>query len=314
MFKEKNMILKKVIVKTTTEGADIVSAILINNGCTGTTIVDKTDVIIATKDDKSASELTRFYPQNVLVVGVIEHEDPKTAIADIKAELAELKKANNSLGELTVRTEEVNSEHWSDIWQDYYKAYIVGKIKICGTWQKQGKHFFKIPVLLNPGAAFGTGQHPTTELVIMSMQKLNLKNKVVMDVGCGSGILAICALKLGAKHAIMLDIDDVAIESSILNAQTNNVKDKVTVLKKDIVYKKDTELKADILFVNINSKVNMDYAKNINNNINEKGVVILSGILPEYRAKIKNAYISQGFEVMDELTLDNWITYVMRKV
>lgn len=307
------MILKKVIVKTTTEGADIVSSILINNGCTGTTIVDKTDVIIATKDDKCASELTRFYPKNVLVVGVIEHEDPEVAIADIKQELAKLKELNKSFGELSTRTEEVNSEHWSDIWQDYYKAYIVGKIKICGTWQKQNKHFFKIPVLLNPGAAFGTGQHPTTELVIMAMQKLNLKNKVVMDIGCGSGILAICALKLGAKQAIMLDVDDVAIDSSMLNAQTNNVKDKVTVLKKDIIYKKNTTLKADIIFVNINSKTNMDYAKNINNNINDNGTVILSGILPEYREKIKEAYQNQGFEVLDELTLDSWITYVMRK-
>lgn len=307
------MILKKVIVKTTTEGADIVSSVLINNGCTGTTIVDKSDVVIATKDDKSASELTRFYPESVLVVGVIEHEDPKVALQSIKDVLAELKKNTKGLGALTIRTEEVNSEHWSDIWQDYYKAYIVGKIKICGTWQKQTKSLFKIPVLLNPGAAFGTGQHPTTELVIMSMQKLNLKGKIVMDVGCGSGILAICALKLGAKHAIMLDIDDVAIDSSTLNAQTNNVKDKVTVLKKDIIYKADKELKADVIFVNINSKINMDYAKNINNNLNENGTVILSGILPEYRDKIKNAYEVQGFEVCDELTLDNWITYVMRK-
>lgn len=307
------MILKKVIVKTTTEGADFVSSILINNGCTGTTIVDKSDVIIATNNDKSANELTRFYPESVLVVGVIENEDPAIALENIKNTLAALKQSAKGVGPLTIRTEDVNSEHWSDIWQDYYKAYIVGKIKICGTWQKQTKSLFKIPVLLNPGAAFGTGQHPTTELVIMSMQKLNLKGKTVMDVGCGSGILAICALKLGAKNAILLDIDDVAIDSSLLNAQTNNVKDKVTVLKKDIIYKVDKTLKADIVFVNINSKINMDYAKNINNNINNNGIVILSGILPEYRDKIRNAYEEQGFDVCDELKLDNWITYVMRK-
>ena len=314
MYKENYMILKKVIVKTTSEGADLVSSLLINNGCNGTTIVDKSDVIIAIKDDKFASELTRFYPKSVLVVGVIQNDNPEESIENIKLQLSQLKSAAKGVGELTLRTEEVNSEHWSDIWQDYYKAYIVGKIKICGTWQKQNKSLFKIPVLLNPGAAFGTGQHPTTELVIMAMQKLNLKGKTVMDVGCGSGILAICALKLGAKHAILLDIDEVAVESSILNAQTNNLKDKVTVLKKDIIYKADKKLKADILFVNINSKTNMDYASNINNNINPNGTVILSGILPEYREKIREAYELQGFEVCNELTLDNWITYVMRKV
>lgn len=309
------MILKKVIVKTTSEGADIVSAILIENGCTGTTIVDKSDVIIATKDEEKASELTRFYPKNVLVVGVIENADPNEAISTIEQTLNYIKRNSKGLGDLTVRIEEVNSEHWSDIWQDYYKAYIVGKIKICGTWQRQSKSLFKIPLYLNPGAAFGTGQHPTTELVIMSMQKfVNLKDKNVIDVGCGSGILGLCALKLGAKHATLIDIDDVAIDSALLNAQTNNLKHKVTVLKKDIIYKENKTLKGDVLFVNINSETNYDYAKNINNNINPNGIVILSGILPEYREKIKVAYEQQGFEVQNELTLDNWITYVMRKI
>lgn len=314
MFKEKFMILKKVIVKTTTEGSDLISAILIENGCTGTTIVDKSDVVIATKDAANASELTRFYPESVLVVGVIESDNPSESLKNIRAQISALKASGVKLGELTLRTEEVNSEHWSDIWQDYYKAYVVGKIKICGTWQKQSRSLFKIPVYLNPGAAFGTGQHPTTELVIMAMQKLNIKNMTVLDVGCGSGILGICALKLGAKCATLIDIDDVAIESSELNAQTNNLKDKITVIKRDIIYKEDKELKGDLLLVNINSETNLDYAKNINNNINPSGLVILSGIIPEYRDKIKNAYTKVGFEVLSELTLDNWITYVMRKV
>ena len=307
------MIFKKVIIKTTTEGADIVSAILLENGCTGTTIVDKSDVIIAVADPKFASELTRFYPKSVLVVGVIEKDDSTECLENIKKELTNLKEKSKNLGELTLRTEDVNSEHWTDIWQDYYKAYIVGKIKICGTWQKQTHSLFKIPVLLNPGAAFGTGQHPTTELVIMAMQKLHLKDKTILDIGCGSGILGICALKLGAKEAIMLDIDDVAIESAILNAQTNNVKDKATILKRDIIYKADKKLHADIIFVNINSKTNMDYAENINNNINANGIAILSGILPEYREKIRHAYEIKGFDVVNEYTLDNWVTYVMKK-
>ena len=170
------MLLKKVIVKTTTKGTDIVSALLLNNGCQGTTIVDKSDVIVSIQDEKQANELIRFYPDDALVVGVIEDDNPTKCITNIRALLKELK-SNKELGSLTARIEEVNSEHWSDIWQDYYKAYIVGKIKICGTWQKVGPNIFKIPVYLNPGAAFGTGQHPTTELVIMAMQKLNLKKQ-----------------------------------------------------------------------------------------------------------------------------------------
>ena len=305
------MILKKVIVNTTSEGADLVSSILIDFGCTGTTIVDKADVIVACKDNKSANELTRFYPESVLVVGVIENENPIESLNKSKAELKSLKENSTGLGSLTVRTEDVNSEHWSDIWQDYYKAYIVGKIKICGTWQKNSRSLFKIPILLNPGAAFGTGQHPTTELVIMAMQKLNMKDKVVVDIGCGSGILGICAVKLGAKHAIMLDIDDVAIDATNLNAQTNNIKDKVTVIKKDVIYKPNNTIKGDILFVNINSKTNMDYAENVNNNLIDKDN--LDTIDPEYREKIKDAYEKVGFMIVEELTMSNWITYILRK-
>lgn len=306
------MILKKIIVKTTTKGTDIVSAILLNNGCNGTTIVDKADVIVATKDEKQANELTKYYPESALVVGVIENENPSSSITKIRNLLKELREYKE-LGPLTARIEEVNSEHWSDIWQDYYKAYVVGKIKICGTWQKSNHSLFKIPIYLNPGAAFGTGQHPTTELVITAMQKFNLKDKYVLDVGCGSGILGICAVKLGAKHATLIDIDDVAIESSLLNAETNKIENKVTVVKEDIIYTPNTNFKGDVIFVNISSQVNLDYSKNINNNINPNGILILSGILPEYRNKTKDAYINVGFELVEEYTLENWITFVLRK-
>lgn len=307
------MLLKKVIVKTTTAGSDVVSAILLENGCNGTTIVDKADVVVASKDETQANELTQFYPEGVLVVGVIEDEKPNECITKIRSLLKDLR-ANKDFGPLTARIEEVNSEHWTDIWQDYYKSYIVGKIKICGTWQKNGPSLFKIPIFLNPGAAFGTGQHPTTELVINAMQKINLNGKEILDVGCGSGILGICAIKLGAKHATLIDIDDVAIESSLLNASTNKIEEKIDVVKEDIIYNENKKLKGDVVFVNISSQVNLDFANNANNNVNPKGILIISGILPEYRNKTKEAYIKQGFELIQEYTLDNWITFVLRKI
>ena len=229
------MILKKVIVRTSTKGADLVSAILLTNGCVGTTIVDKEDVVAVTQNKKEANELTKFYPEETLVVGVIDSEEPKPFITKIKNLLKSLQESKD-LGTLIMRIEDVNSEHWSDIWQDYHKPYIVGKIKICGTWQKPGATLFKTVVYLNPGAAFGTGQHPSTELVIRAMQKLNLKNKTFIDLGSGSGILGICAIKLGAKNGLLIDIDDVAIDSSILNSETNKIQNQVKVIKEDIVY------------------------------------------------------------------------------
>jgi len=307
------MLLKKVIVKTTTKGTDVVSAILLENGCTGTTIVDKSDIVFTVKDKKTIDELVKFYPDEALVVGVIEDDNPTEKISAIRQLLKPLK-SNKEFGSLTLRVEIVNSEHWSDIWQDYYKAYTIGKIKIVGTWQKTIPNPFKITIYLNPGAAFGTGQHPSTELVIASMQKLNLKNKTVLDIGSGSGILGICAVKLGAKHATLIDIDDVAIDSSELNSKTNNVYDKVTVLQEDLIYGENKEIKGDLLLINISSQINLDYAKNINNNINKDGYAILSGISPEYEEKIEKAYTSQGFKVLNKLKLENWITFVLKKI
>ena len=308
------MIFKKVIVKTTSDGADLVSSILLENGCNGTTIVDKNDVLSVTCNEQLSAELTAFYPPNVLVVGIIELDDPTSAIASIKSELEELKSTNKKLGALTTRIEEVNSEHWADIWQDYYKPYTIGKIKIYGTWQKQTGALFKIPILLNPGVAFGTGQHPTTELVIKYMQKINLKDKSVLDIGCGSGILGICALKLGAKEATLVDIDDVAIDSSLINSDINGLANKVSVIKEDIIYKENKSIHADIIFCNISSQIDLDYAKNINNNINKNGIAILSGIRSEYLQTTKEAYKNQGFEIVSEDTLDNWYALLMRKV
>lgn len=309
------MIFKKVIVKTNSSGADLVSSILIENGCTGTTIVDKADVLFATNSEALTKELTCYYPEGVLVVGVIEKEDPTEDFQKIKEKIKSIKEQTKQFGTLTIRTEEVNSEHWSDIWQDYHKPYTIGKVRIFGTWQKPSFSLFKTPILLNPGPAFGTGQHPSTELIISALQKINLKNKTVLDVGCGSGILGITALKLGAKHATLIDIDDVAIESSLLNSATNQVEDKVTVIKKDIVYKAEPSLKADILVCNISNEINLDYAKNMANNVVDggMGIAILSGTLSDYDKQTQTEYEKNGFEIIEKTNIDHWVAYVMRK-
>lgn len=306
------MILKKVIIQTNHVGADTISAILLMNGCTGTTIIDKADVKAITDDKTIITEVTKFYPKEVLVVGVIDSESPTKFLTRIEKAVDNLKQTMTTFGTLNIRTEDVNSEHWTDLWQDYTKAYTIGKLKIYGSWQKPSFSLFKIPVILNPGAAFGTGQHPTTELVISAMQKLNIKDKSILDIGCGSGILAICALKLGAKTATLVDIDDVAIDSSELNCKTNQLENRVTIVNKDLVYKKDSSIKADILLVNISSSINLDYAKNVLNNINPAGYIILSGILPEKKEIIKEAYKEKGFKLIEELEKDGWTALVMK--
>lgn len=309
------MILTKVIVNTTSAGADLVSNILIKNGSNGTTIVDKKDVLDFMRENpklKYSNTITEFYPSQALVVGVIDPATKTETLKKIKKDLTTL--AKNSpfvLGELSVRCEDVNDEHYKDIWNDYYKPFVVGKLKIYAKWQKVKNAFFKIPIILNPGPAFGTGQHPTTEACLALLQTLNLHGKTVLDIGTGTGILGIASIKLGAKSATLTDIDEVAIDSAKLNAETNNCLDKVNILKQDIVG--DSNFVADVALVNIDSKCAINFANGLKQNLTQHGDVIISGVLKTDLDEVSKTYERNGYKIIKQLQKEDWVAFIAQK-
>ena len=308
------MILTKVIVNTTSDGSDLVANILISNGSNGATIVDKKDVVSFMADNPKleySETIITFYPTQALVVGVVQKENQEETLKQIKKDLSALQKNSPfNVGELSIRTEDVNDEHYVDIWMDFYKPYVVGKLKIYASWQKIAKSFFKVPIIVKPGPAFGTGQHPTTECCLELLQKIPVAGKSILDIGTGTGILAICALKLGAKVACLTDIDDVAIESSNENCEINGCLNKVTILKEDVVG--NPSINADIVFLNISTEWALNYAENIKKNINKNGHLIVSGVYEYDKEKVFNHYKSCGYEIEKEMTKDGWVTFLAR--
>ena len=158
--------------------------------------------------------------------------------------------------------------------------------------------------------AFGTGEHETTSMCVNFLEEFVHADDVVLDVGCGSGILGICASKLGAKKVVMTDIDECAIVATEHNMKLNDVTNGQVLLKNLL---DDNTVKGDVIVCNIMAEVLIAFAPYIANNLTENGVIILSGILVERLSAVKNAYLDAGFIFIKEMIKGEWSALVMRR-
>lgn len=200
------------------------------------------------------------------------------------------------------KIEQIEDKDWSREWMDNFHPMRFGhKLWICPSWRDTPDPN-AVNVILDPGLAFGTGTHPTTSLCLEWLDSLNLKDKTVIDFGCGSGILAIAALKLGAKKAIGIDIDPQAILASHNNAEQNNVADKLVLyLAKD----QPKDLKADIVIANILAGPLRELAGAIGALTNPNGLLGLSGILSNQAGTVITAY-QQKFNIEPIIEKEGW--------
>ncbi len=184
----------------------------------------------------------------------------------------------------------IEDQAWERAWMAHYHPMkFSGKLWVCPTGQEQ-REDNTVCLILDPGLAFGTGTHPTTALCLEWLASHNLQGKTVIDYGCGSGILAIAALLLGAKQAYAIDIDPQAITATENNAQKNNVKDKIICSLPD---RFNTEnVKADVVLANILAKPLIEMAGQIAGLLVSGGQLVLSGILAEQTDSVMGAYRS----------------------
>ncbi|SES93150.1 50S ribosomal protein L11 methyltransferase [Thorsellia anophelis] len=192
------------------------------------------------------------------------------------------------------KIEQIEDKDWERAWMDNFHPMQFGqRLWICPSWREVPDPK-AVNVLLDPGLAFGTGTHPTTSLCLQWLDGQDLTGKTVIDFGCGSGILAIAALKLGAKSAIGIDIDPQAITASLENANRNHVANKLTLyLAKDA----PNNLKADFILANILAGPLKELAPNIKALVGSNGSICLSGILASQAESVASAYA-------DEIILD----------
>lgn len=215
-----------------------------------------------------------------------------------------LQKALKENIELELDHSKQKNSDWVKEYQQSITPLAVGKFYIHPTWNEANPEL--INIVIDPALAFGTGHHPTTASAIDAISKYVRSKDEVLDVGCGSGILAIAAIKLGA-HVDACDTDSVCVENSILNAKLNSVE--YRDIWEGSTDKSDK--KYDVVIANIVADVLTFIAKDLKNALKESGVLILSGILDKYEQKVLNYY--KECEIIERIAKDEWITLVLKR-
>lgn len=208
----------------------------------------------------------------------------------------------------------VNEEDWADSWKQYYKPIKTGKrIVIVPVWEKYDKAEEELVVLMDPGMAFGTGTHETTRLCASLLEKYQREGDKMLDVGCGSGILAICAAKLGASECFACDIDPVSVRIANENAEINEtpqVRAEVSDLLRSVP---KISGGYDICCANIVADVIIRMAPDIGEYLADDAYLIVSGIITERAEEVVSALDAAGLKLHDELRENGWFAGVVVK-
>ena len=214
---------------------------------------------------------------------------------------------------VTLTADGVNEEDWAESWKQYYKPIPLGRITIVPAWEDYTAKADEIIVKMDPGMAFGTGTHETTRLVIELMQDEMKAGDRVLDVGTGSGILSICASKLGAGSCNAYDIDPVAVKVARENAKDGGC-DNITVGVSDLLRDVDVSGgKYDLCVANIVADIIIRMMPDISKYVKDDGAIILSGIIYMRADEVREAITSAGYEVVKEAKENDWLALMIKK-
>ena len=217
---------------------------------------------------------------------------------------------DEELGSWEITLDEKENQDWSKKWKEKWTVtHVTDKISVVPSWLKYTPKENEITITLDPGCAFGTGTHQTTQLCMKALEKYLKKGDTMADIGTGSGILAILAKKLGAKSAYGCDNDDTVIDVAVENAQKNNEIDCKFELK---TADKLTE-KFDFVCANILHNVLFEIMGDLKNIMKDSGILSLSGILNEKKDVVLDAINRENLKIIDTIEQDQWISYVVTK-
>ena len=208
----------------------------------------------------------------------------------------------------------LNEEDWANSWKAYYKPIRIGeKIVIVPAWEKYDAKEDDIIVRMDPGMAFGTGTHETTRLVIGLLEKYVKPDVSVLDVGCGSGILAICASKLGAGYCKAYDIDPVAVKVARENIKDSGL-DNVSCDVSDLLKQVDTECAPyGVICANIVADIIIRMTPDVGRLMDENSVILASGIIVERSEDVINCFEQNGFSIAERVEENGWCALVVKK-
>ena len=309
-------------LKTTTEAEDIVSSMLADLGIEGVQIEDKipltqsdkeqmfVDILPDIPEDDGCAYLTFYLDEDV---------DKQELLLKVRKELEEMRSYLN-VGECTIEESQTEDVDWVNNWKQYFHQFYIDDILVIPSWENvEAKDSDKMVIHIDPGTAFGTGMHETTQLCIRQLKKYVTEDTEILDVGCGSGILGMLALKFGAKHSVGTDLDPCAIDATYENMDNNGIsRDQYEVMIGNIIDDKAVQDKVgyekyDIVAANILADVLVPLTPVIIHQMKKGGIYITSGIIEDKEDVVVEAVKEAGLEVLEVNHQGEWVSVTARK-
>jgi ribosomal protein L11 methyltransferase len=314
----------KYTINTTTQAVDLLSATLAECGIEGIEIEDNVQLT----QEEAKTMFVDFIPDLPPDEGLAKvnfyldsDEDNEAVLERVREELADLTLFTD-IGEGTITESQTEDKDWINNWKQYWHTFSIGDLFIKPTWEAETEEMKGHPVLsIDPGTAFGTGSHETTRMVIRQLQKYVKFGDEVLDVGCGSGILSVVALKYGAKHALGTDLDPNAIVASNENAQQNGVNSSdLEVIEGNIIDDKAVQDRCgyecyDIVCANILADVLIPLSGEITRHMKHGAYFITSGIIDTKENEVADVFNANDELEIVEINHDGeWVNITARRV
>lgn len=238
-------------------------------------------------------------------------------LGEVRIALEELKKTRDDCGTLLMTLDDLEDADWENNWKQFYKPMEIGERLIVVPEWEQANTQGRIPLILNPGLTFGTGSHATTRLCLTALEETIHGGERVLDLGCGSGILSIAALRLGAEHAFACDIDEKCVEVAYENAALNGIdRSRYTVRWGDVL--SDQQLKAeigggyDMVVANIVADVIIGLSGQVRPFLKEGGLFLCSGIIDDRAEEVAQRLREAGWDILRTRQSEGWFSYLCR--
>ncbi|MCF2667632.1 MULTISPECIES: 50S ribosomal protein L11 methyltransferase [Lachnospiraceae] len=307
---------------TTTEAEDIVSSMLMDLGIQGVQIEDKVPLTQGDKEQMFVDILPDMPEDDgkaYLTFYLDEDEDAGAILMQVRRELEEMR-SYLDVGECTIEESQTEDVDWVNNWKKYFHQFYIDDILVIPSWENvEPKDQDKMIIHIDPGTAFGTGMHETTQLCIRQLKKYVTEDTEILDVGCGSGILGMLALKFGAKHSVGTDLDPCAIDATHENMEVNGIrKDQYEVMIGNIIDDKEVQDKVgyekyDIVVANILADVLIPLTPVILHQLKAGGIYITSGIIDVKEEVVVEAVKASGLEVLEVNHQGEWVSVTARK-
>lgn len=313
----------KFALETTTQAVDLVSNMLDELGIEGIEIEDKVPITEEEKKEMFIDILPDLGEDDgkaIVSFYISDGDDKDSILSSVKEGLVELADFVE-VGDMEIAVSVTEDKDWINNWKQYWKPFrVADDIIIKPTWETlEEKKENDLVIEIDPGTAFGTGSHETTKLCIQGLRKYITDETVLLDVGSGSGILSIIGLKLGAKSALGTDIDPNAIHAMYENAEVNGITEEEFVVKigniiDDQTLQEEVGMeKYDIVVANILADVIIPLSAEIGKHLKKDGLYIASGIINMKRDEVKEAIEKNGFTIVEENEMGEWVSFVAKK-